>query len=872
MPAAKIQMPLLRMAQIARPALESHLQAALMQTRVVLLSAPAGSGKTTAIVRALEARRDDAELVWISSDEDDDLQRLLRALVAALEPADVPWRISLQGLVELAREGRNGPGRAADAVADALSATEIARGIIVVDDVHRLKDSWVFHWLDRLIERLPANWSVALLTRTDPPLSLARLRLRGELGEFRGDQLNFTRDEFADLARSLGRDDIEGAAAIWNSMGGWPAGCAQALHAKLAHVPEPGSGHPIFDYLSHEVLAQMPESLRDFLIRTSILPELKASVCVAIAGEAETARSLREIERRGLFVTAFGGSERALRLHDLFRDYLSLRLAEDFPGEVPALLRKAAQGETAPLRQTAYLMRAGDYEDAAEILLVHGPGLIEEGSYAAVDRLIAQFPPGLGDVLPALPYLTGLWAYSQFKWTTMHVQMSRAREGFERAGRRELCQKAAAYEAIGLVGAGRFEDASCLYDQIKTGAVSANADALSQAVGYWLAMSAGPLDPAQGRLSALTRALLKCRDPYLWTHCAPHMPMHLASQPGIGAPALEFANATLAFVGEQHLALSDSAYCMKAWHHFWRGNFRDAEELVGILEADQRWLGKPRTLRASIMSFNMMLACLASDTERLRSAVTAMLFDMFNGIEQNLAWAGAAMTYFGRLYVAAGDWESATETVRRLAASPEAMAVPILSAAQRWLDLLLELHVGKRPQTASAFAGILEIPDSFDLISFNTMSRAIKAVVYARNAEFETAWNVMATDIDKAIASKEILHLALLGPAMLAELFSMPAQGVTNTQRKRCIADVLGALSAFKHVAPEQLGHDRAGLTDREIEVLELVSLGESNKAIARTLSLSPHTVKRHVANILDKLAVTSRGQAAAWLRSEVQR
>jgi LuxR family maltose regulon positive regulatory protein len=57
-------------------------------------------------------------------------------------------------------------------------------------------------------------------------------------------------------------------------------------------------------------------------------------------------------------------------------------------------------------------------------------------------------------------------------------------------------------------------------------------------------------------------------------------------------------------------------------------------------------------------------------------------------------------------------------------------------------------------------------------------------------------------------------------------------------------------------------------LSPRERAVLERIGAGDSNKVIARAFDLSPHTVKRHVANILNKLGVDSRGQAAAWLRA----
>jgi LuxR family maltose regulon positive regulatory protein len=56
-------------------------------------------------------------------------------------------------------------------------------------------------------------------------------------------------------------------------------------------------------------------------------------------------------------------------------------------------------------------------------------------------------------------------------------------------------------------------------------------------------------------------------------------------------------------------------------------------------------------------------------------------------------------------------------------------------------------------------------------------------------------------------------------------------------------------------------------LTDRELDVLQLLAAGYSNQAIATKLVVAVGTVKRHVANILGKLEVHSRLQALARAR-----
>lgn len=63
-------------------------------------------------------------------------------------------------------------------------------------------------------------------------------------------------------------------------------------------------------------------------------------------------------------------------------------------------------------------------------------------------------------------------------------------------------------------------------------------------------------------------------------------------------------------------------------------------------------------------------------------------------------------------------------------------------------------------------------------------------------------------------------------------------------------------------------GARAASLTPRELEVLELIDRGWSNKQISRALCIELPTVKHHVHNILDKLAVHRRGEAVAWLHS----
>ncbi|HET9642546.1 MAG TPA: transcriptional regulator, partial [Burkholderiaceae bacterium] len=368
----KIQPPRRRAGLIPRPALDAQLAEVLATRRLVVLCAPAGFGKTAVLTRQIERLSDGPAPAWVSIDEDDDLQRLLECLFAALEPFDLPWRIAPEALGASVGHTRSERRAVADELLNMLAATDIPRGLIVLDDLHRAEDPAVFEFLDLLIERLPDHWGLVVASRFDPPLALGRLRAAGEMAEFRMADLRFDAHEVLQLGellspghtRPVSEGDVE---LLLARTGGWAAGLRLALASVVARRPPLKSGpsegiewassgrtmdRHVFDYLASEVLGQMPVELRDFLLRCSVLSELTPERCAAVSGDRHAAERLAEIERRELFVSVLEGTERTLRLHDLFRDFLDDRLRQEHPDEVPMLLERAAAGETDPLRRT----------------------------------------------------------------------------------------------------------------------------------------------------------------------------------------------------------------------------------------------------------------------------------------------------------------------------------------------------------------------------------------------------------------------------------------------------------------------------------------------------------------------------------------
>ena len=310
----------------------------------------------------------------------------------------------------------------------------------MLDDAHRIADPAVFEFLDALLERMPSQWGLLVASRVDPPLHLAKLRARGELADFRQDDLSFSADEVRDLvhARELPWSD-EQMRQLLERTQGWPAGLNLALSQGTRPSAAPAGSlreRHVFDYLATEVLDGLAPRLREFLLRSAVLPELTASRCAAVSGDANAARLLEEIERRGLFVSVRGEErgEAILCLHDLFRDCLEERLRIEMPAELPLLLRRAADSEPDLVRRIGYLARAGDWQTAEQTLYELGPGLVARGAVVPALRLIEQFPAGMREQSPLLAHLRGLCAWGHWDLVTMCRSLEHAAAGHLRRG------------------------------------------------------------------------------------------------------------------------------------------------------------------------------------------------------------------------------------------------------------------------------------------------------------------------------------------------------------------------------------------------------------------------------------------------------
>jgi LuxR family transcriptional regulator, maltose regulon positive regulatory protein len=350
---SKWHVPGRRPGAVPRPRLSQRLDRGT-RSRLTLVSAPAGFGKTTLVTQWL-AEIDGppsgtrAAVAWVSLDEhDNDPETFWGYVITALQRATHD-SLGITALGLLRRPGPP-PQEALATVLNDLQA--LAAGVILVlDDYHAIADSDIHDAMGYVIDHLPPQVHLVLTTRSDPPFPLSRLRARGELVEVRAADLRFTHDEAADyLAGPMGlRLTASDVMTLADRTEGWAA-ALQLAGLSLQDHDDPvavvarfaGDDRFIVDYLADEVLARQSEDVRDFLLETSVLERFTGPLCDAVTGGERGTARLVELERAGLFLVPLDDRREWWRFHHLFADVLRAHLTEQHPERLPDLHRRAA--------------------------------------------------------------------------------------------------------------------------------------------------------------------------------------------------------------------------------------------------------------------------------------------------------------------------------------------------------------------------------------------------------------------------------------------------------------------------------------------------------------------------------------------------
>lgn len=855
-----------------RPALEQQLVQALGEQTLVLLCAPGGCGKTALLAQALEQLPAGHVAAWVTLDQGDDLHRVLLCLWQALEPFDLPWRTSPEGLAGMAasRDARQ-QQQAADELAQTLEAADhLAHGVIAIDDLHHLDAAESQAFLDRLIARLGTRWTLAITTRTEPALRLARLRATGLLTELRASELQFSREEARALLLPAGVEP--GAAdALHQRTMGWPAGLRLALGGARGSAPGSAIDRQAFDFLTSEVLAQLDARLREFLLTTSVLRDLDAGRCEALTGDAQSWAHLDALERLDLFVTVVGDQPRTLKLHDLFRDALQHRMRVERPAEFAALLALAADQETDLVRRQGLLLAAGRLEQAARSLRDGSLRTMFEGGVHTVIRLAEQFPPEFARRSAELQDVAGYAKWRSWRNAEAAQHLEHAEALHRERGNAPAARLAALRRAAMIAGTGRPGAARQLLAQLdEPGADEVEAHINVHLCRLWIALEEGAVRSVAPLMAALLTAIEQARQPEHWAVMVPSPRMTVC--PGVGPQLVRWAEAVSLAEAESPLLLSALAPMTRGWRALWAGQLADAEHYLRRSESDERWVGHPPIVHSHRLAFTAVVQM----AHGRRSAALAAAKS--HGDEFPASYGGRGPWYslnlMGRVAMACGDVTLLREALARLtqvdAVLPE--ATPLRLQPVIGLQGHLAALEGRNADAAALWQQALVHEEPCDLFGLACELRVRLALqrLHERAPAEAARW------------LQPLLQNAADGPR--GALFALPAlrelaaapwgshldtAAVATLRAWSAAPATAGTLPEEPAARVEPAHQPQAPLSAREAEVLGLMARGMSNKLIARELDLSPHTVKRHVAHVLDKLDLASRSQAAAWYHAQ---
>ncbi|MBN1887222.1 MAG: hypothetical protein JW850_04510 [Thermoflexales bacterium] len=921
----KLYIPPIRPELVPRPRLIERLNAGLHR-KLTLVSAPAGFGKTTLLSEWVQSLKKDGpacaesnrspvspQVCWLSLDEgDNDPMRFWMCFITALQtvqpemgqnalamfksPQPVPVEASLVTLV--------------NEITSFTLESQDELLVLVLDDLHLVEAVPIHEGLAFLLDRLPPppqGLHMVITTRVDPPIRLARLRARGQATELHGDDLRFTLDEAAAfLSQATGLAlSPQALRALEERTEGWVTGLQMAsiaLQSTIAlqsstsrgtrdmeHVGDfieafTRSNRYALEYLWEEVLSQEAEEVQAFLLYSSILDRLSGALCDAVIGRSGSQALLEKLESSNLFIVPLDHERHWYRYHQLFAELLRTQLVKLHAESLPTLHGRASEWyerNGLPVEAINHALAAGDAGRAARLLEQHALELLESGEVITLVRWLEELPNGLlrsrpwlcivhawvlilggdaaaiesrlRDAEEALPGLA--LSSDQERRIRGYISAIRAQVAFIKGAIPETIELA--YDALEKVPAadhsvrattvlilgsayghtGNFADAIRAFDQGK---------AISQASGNYFhvmltSCARAQIEVAQGQLHKAA--------------CAYRAALQLVEGstrrvkglfPGLGYPYVGLADVLrewneleeAAHYAEEGVKLcqllgqaeiSVNGYVTLARVRRARG---DLDGALTTLQEARRHASELSTWSVALVAAHQARLWLTQDDVRAAS----------RWAQENGLGVGDAL-YFSR--------EAGHLSLARVL-----IAQDQLDDALAFLARLLEAA-----EAGGRLSSVIEIL-ALQALALHKQARLDQALpTLERALVLAEGEGYMRIFLDEADPMGALLHQAALHgitPAYIDKLLA--AFGMQKPKPATSTAFPPSPSTPFSSPLVEPL-------SERELEVLQLVALGQSNQEIAGQLCVSINTIKAHLKSLNRKLDVHNRTQAVGRAR-----
>ncbi len=917
----KLHLPRTRTNLVPRPRLTTRLNLGL-EHKLILISAPAGFGKTTLLcewIHQLNASPEGQGLknekknfhptrvAWLSLDEgDNDPTRFWLYAIAALQS----WSAGLDEST-LARLHVSQSLPLESILTQLLNELAAWPGhfFLVLDDYHLIQTPTIHHALTFWLDHLPPQMHLVLTSRSDPPLPLARLRARDQLIEIRADDLRFTPTEAAAFLQQVMGLSLSGdeAVTLGERTEGWVVGLQMAAlslqgRTDITHFINSftGSHRYIVDYLMDEVLQQQPKNIEEFLLKTSILNHLSSSLCDAVIGQEEENPSsfiLEKLERANLFLIPLDDERRWYRYHHLFAEALSHRLQNLHPEQLSSLHQRASvwhEQHGLIAEAIHHALSTPDFERAAYLVGQVGQTLLMRSEITTLLKWLNALPQAIIQKRPQLCIFHA--------WTLiLNGQVAEAEQRLQEASTVEaapdILGRVATIRALIVLFRGDIRHAGELTQQAQ--ALLPADDpflpgiiALNQGIPYFLNGDVEAATQAFAEVMGVSRksgnitiaVIIGCQiaeaqiaQGRLHQALATYQQvLELATTPeGQQLPGAGQAHTGLAAVLYEWNKLADAA------HHLTAGLSLGRE------------LGEMAIFDGYIIQMNLKQAQgdAAGALEVIDQA--EQIIEKFSPLAHRVAGANRV-----RLWLRQANWDAAARwAAADNLASPgepgdgyhfyefrQLTLVRVLIAQATMPDFALpgSSNSGNSgPSPTQKALQLLETlyPEAVKLDRGRSVVEILLLQALAHQAAGNFSEAVAALTQALTLAEPEgFVRLFIDEGAPMAELLGrMKDREAGGTLRmKEYIRKLLISFSAGVQGcrgAGEEIDYSPPlppspapllvePLSERELEILRLIAAGRSNEEIAQTLVIALGTVKKHINNIYGKLGVHSRTQA----------
>jgi LuxR family transcriptional regulator, maltose regulon positive regulatory protein len=842
--------------------------------RVTVISAPAGSGKTSLLRAWTDRSTNPTRVAFVSVDRDQqDAEAFWLAVLGAIrrpagssEPGALPVTDAFDG------------EQVVDLVLSEL-AEQVDPVVLIVDDLHELRSAGALAQLERLLGSLPASAHVVLSSRRDPPIRLHQLRLAGEVAEIRAGDLRFTESEARELLASSEISVCDaGAAALCERTEGWAAGLRLAVMSLSGH-PDPerfvaefsGTDRAIGEYLMAEMLERQPSDVQSVLLRTSVVDWVNGELADLLAGRAGSEQLLLELDDANAFVVSLDAQRTWFRYHHLLADFLRLELRRRFADQVPDLHRRAARwfadhGDV--VEAVRHTLAAGDWPDAARLVADHSVSWVLDGQAGTIDAVLQAFPEGASADHPdlTLAHAASELNHGRLEEAAAHLELAESHiQSAPPARRRRLAVAIASLRLAMARRSGRFSE---VIDQVNLLDASISDESNDQlAMGSErravALLNLGIVETWSGRLADAERHLSEGAElartigrPYLEVACRAHQCF----------PSKTVSVSTARERGQQAVALAERyglgdrpilapALGAVGGMAIWIGEFDEGE----------RWLRRAR--QVADPHVDPAAAVLLHVTTGMLHAGRGQHQSALEEFEAG-AHAQSRLTGVHALAPRITGWLAATQARLGMPDEARATLTGFSGAAERMGDIanaraVICMAEGDPAAAVDALRDVCEIESPvvspFTLVEAHLLAGHAHLLMGDRNAA--------AVEGEAALAAAEpdrlIFPFAMTGTGELLD--ALPRHETAHGALLADIADVLGGASAPSgdrgpNLLPEELSAS-------ELRVLRYLPTNLTRPEIARELYVSVSTVNTHLRNIYSKLGAHSRSSAVTRAR-----